>query len=274
MKHMIIDTHAHIGRMIGFNMTEEQLLYSMEKYGIDFSLVSNIEAAECAHNGMTIPRILQKSQLRVLKSTLDIARRNPDKIGAVIWIKLMKLDLNEEFLRVFDENRELIYGIKLHPFHSRTAPDDSKLAPVYELARKYSLPVVSHTGGCEEARSVHLYNAAKENPDINFVMVHMDLGTDHMEAVDLMCRLPNLYGDTTWVDTAATLEAVRRAGSEKILFGTDNPIDGRDTLLHNKTGDRSLYQEYFNEFRGQVSEEDYANIMYKNAQRIFLRRSK
>lgn len=36
---MIIDTHAHIGKMLIFDMPEEDLLYSIEKYGIDFSLV-------------------------------------------------------------------------------------------------------------------------------------------------------------------------------------------------------------------------------------------
>ena len=54
-----------------------------------------------------------------------------------------------------------------------------------------------------------------------------------------------------------------------MLFGTDNPIDGPDTLLHNKTGDRSLYQEYFIELRGLLDADDYENLMYKNAQRIF-----
>ena len=32
---MIIDTHTHIGKMLNFNMKTEDLLYSMEKYGID-----------------------------------------------------------------------------------------------------------------------------------------------------------------------------------------------------------------------------------------------
>ena len=42
---MIIDTHVHIGKMINFDLKEEDVLYSMERYGIDFSLVSDIEAA-------------------------------------------------------------------------------------------------------------------------------------------------------------------------------------------------------------------------------------
>ncbi len=97
--------------------------------------------------------------------------------------------------------------------------------------------------------SVHLYNAAKRHPSIDFVMVHMDLGTDNKAALDLLGTLPNLYGDTTWVPVSTTVEAIRRYGSKKMLFGTDNPIDGPDTLLHNKTGERSLYQQYFHELR-------------------------
>ena len=85
----------------------------------------------------------------------------------------------------------------------------------------------------------------------------------------MLGRLPNLYGDTTWVPVSTTVEAIRRYGSEKMLFGTDNPIDGKDTLLHNRTGDRSLYQQYFNELRELISADDYENLMYKNAQRMF-----
>ena len=48
---MIIDTHAHIGHIPDFNMTTEQLLYSMERYGVDFTLFSHIEAVEFDHMG-------------------------------------------------------------------------------------------------------------------------------------------------------------------------------------------------------------------------------
>ncbi len=266
---MIIDTHAHVGHMIGFNMTEADLLYSMDRYGIDFSLVSNIEAAEHDHKGRKVPFFLRKPQNKLLRKTLEIARRNSDKLGVLIWLRIFRETPDEELRNMIAENRELIYGIKLHPFHSLVAPDDEKLEPVYTLARDFGLTVVSHTGGIEQARSIHLYNAAKAHPDINFVMVHMDLGTDNSEALDLLGKLPNLYGDTTWVPVKTTVEAIKRCGSEKMLFGTDNPIDGKDTLLHNRTGDRSLYQQYFNELKEMISPEDYENLMYKNAVRVF-----
>jgi predicted TIM-barrel fold metal-dependent hydrolase len=266
---MIIDTHAHIGRILNFNMPEKNLLYSMDRYGIDFSLVSNIEAAEFDHKGRKIPFFLRRSQTNALLKTLELAREHPDRIGVLPWVRLALEKPEGDFVRLIEENRSLIYGFKLHPFHSRVAPDDDRAKPVYELARRFGLPVVSHTGGCAEAMSERLANAARQNPDINFVMVHMDLGTDNRRALELLGKYPNLYGDTTWVPVKTTVEAIRRFGCEKMLFGTDNPIDGRDTLLHNKTGDRSLYQEYFNELQALLSGEEYACLMYKNAERIF-----
>ena len=266
---MIIDTHVHIGTMIGFDMKPDDVLYSMERYGIDFSLASDIEAAEFDHAGRPVPRSLQKPQNDIFRDTLRFAAAHPDRIGAAPWLRIANELPDEAFVSLLRENRDLVYAFKLHPFHSRTAPDDPRLEPVYRLAADYDLPIVSHTGGCEEARSLHLYNAAKRHPELRFVMVHMDLGTDNREALELLGRLPNLYGDTTWVPVSTTCEAIRRWGSEKMLFGSDNPVDGKDTYLHNRAGDRSLYQQYFCEFRDMVSREDYENVMYRNAMRIF-----
>lgn len=266
---MIIDTHVHIGKMVGFDMREEDVLYAMERYGIAFSLVSCIEGAECDHRGRRIPRFLQKSQNAVLSKTVKFAREHPDRIGAAPWIKPLTEQPDEEFVRLIRENRDVIYAIKLHPFHSLVAPDDERLESYYQIAAEYDLPIVSHTGGRQEAMSIRLYNAAKAHPELNFVMVHMDLGTDNLEAIELLGKLTNLYGDTTWVSIESTAEAIRRWGSEKILFGSDAPIDGKDTYLHNRTGDRSLYQAYFHEFRDMVSAWEYDNVMYKNAQRLF-----
>lgn len=266
---MIIDTHVHIGKMLNFDMTEEQVLYSMKKYGISYSLVSNIECSEYDHELQPIPDEFQKPQNLILENTLSLARSNSEKIGVLAWLKIGTEQPDERLKKIISDNRDIIYGLKFHPFHSRTAPDDERLEPYYKIAAEYSLPIVSHTGGCPEASSVRLYNAARKHPELTFVMVHMDLGTDNKTALELLGKLPNLYGDTTWVPIATTLEAVRRYGSEKMVFGSDNPIDGKDTYLHNRFGERSLYQQYFNEFKSMISHEDYENIMHKNAVRIF-----
>lgn len=266
---MIIDSHAHIGRILFFNLPVRHVLYSMKKYGVDFTLVSNIESTEYYLEGKRLPRIFQKSQYRVLKRTLRAVKKHPDKLGALIWLKIESELPDEKLCRLIEKNRQYIYGIKLHPYRSETAPDIPRLKPVFDLARRFQLPIVSHTGNIEQAGTQHLFNAAKENSDINFVAVHMDLDSGNKAAIDLISQLPNLYGDTTWVPIKSTLYAIEKCGSEKILFGTDNPIDGKHTLLVNKAGQRALSQEYFNEFKTMVSQESYDNIMYKNAERLF-----
>ena len=143
------------------------------------------------------------------------------------------------------------------------------MEPVYALAKRFGLPVAAHTGDMACAQTALLFNVAKAHPDVKFIAVHMDLESGNKEAIDLIAQLPNLYGDTTWVPVRSTLYAVQTCGSQKILFGTDNPIDGETHMEFNRAGQRSLCQEYFHEFRDMVSREDYDNIMYKNAERLF-----
>lgn len=67
-------------------------------------------------------------------------------------------------------------------------------------------------------------------------MVHMGLGTDNKEAIDLLEKVDNLYGDTTWVPMDTTLEVIRRYGEERMVWGTDSPIDGVNTYRCNGAG--------------------------------------
>lgn len=267
---MLIDTHVHIGgEAVGFHMTEEMLLEMMEKYQIGYVIVSNGDAGEMGHNQQLLPSKLQISQEDALQRTLLFARKNPKKIGLAVWVKPYLQGKTEELEKMIKENLDMIHAIKLHPFHSNTAPTDKKAIPYLELAEQYHLAVVSHTGGCEAADPVHLYEAAKLFPNVPFVMVHMGLGTDNRNALDLLGKQENLYGDTTWVPMSTTLEAIKRYGSKKMLFGSDGPIDGVDTYLCNPKGERSIYQDYLHLLPQKISRESYEDLMYRNAVRIF-----
>lgn len=267
---MIIDTHLHVGgEAVGFQMNEQMVIEAMEKYHIDYGLVSSGDAAEMTHQQVLLPDTVQKTQEDALKRVLKFARRYPDKIGASVWVKPYLQGVTKELEELIADNLDVIYAIKLHPFHSNTAPTDQKILPYLSLAEKYGLAVVSHTGGCEAASPKHLYEAAKLFPKVPFVMVHMGLGTDNKEALDLLGKADNLYGDTTWVPMSTTIEAIHRYGSKKMIFGSDTPIDGVDTYLCNPKGDRSIYQDYFQLLEEKIGKEAYEDLMYKNAVRIF-----
>lgn len=266
---MIIDAHVHIGGLLDFSMPEEMVIESMEKYGIDYALVSNTESSELDFDQKELPKEMQISQEKSLERVLAFARKYPDKIGVLVWVKPYGEQISEKFIQMIEDNKDIIYGLKVHQYHSNTGLDHPRMAPYLELAEKYSFPVVAHTDGAGESAVIHVWNAAKAHPGIDFVMAHMGLGTDNTEAIRLLGTLPNLYGDTAWVSMESTLKAMESAGSTKMLFGSDNPIDGVDTYHHNPKGEISIYQAYFNELEHKVTKEAYENLMYKNAIRVF-----
>lgn len=269
MKIMIIDTHVHICNMLNFVMTEEMVIEMMDKYHIDYCVVSNIDSAEYNHDLTPIPMNIQKSQKASFERAIKFARANPDRIGIMPCIKPATESADATFEKMLVDNLDIVKGIKVHPYHSKTYFDSEKVEAYIKLADKYDLPVASHTGGCEEAMPIHVYNMAKKYPNVKFIMVHMGLGTDNKEAVELMAKADNLYADTTWVPVSTTMEVIRRYGSERVVFGTDSPIDGIDTYYYNRTGEPSLYREYFNGLEEKIGKEAYADLMYRNAMRIF-----
>ena len=266
---MIIDTHVHIGNMLNFVMTEDDVIYAMDTYGIDHCIVSSINAAEFDHELRLIPAKYQHSQLECLHDVVELAKKYPSRISAAVWVKPYGEKADYDLYKAVNDSRKYIKAIKFHPYHSNLPFDSKAVEPFIELAQHYGLPVVVHTGGSDAASCTRVYNMAKRFPKTRFVMVHMGLGTDNREAIELISKLPNLYGDTTWVPLESTVRLIRTAGIGKIMFGSDMPIDGRDTYLHNLRGDRSLYQQYFNELKMLISPEEYDCLMYKNAAAFF-----
>ncbi len=266
---MIIDTHVHIGNMLGFVLTENDVIYSMQTYGISHSIVSSLNAAEFDHQLNPVPQKYQHSQLECLNDVVSFAKKFPHKISAAVWVRPFNENADNALYKAIDENRQYIKAVKFHPYHSNVPFDSKQSEQFIELAEHYRLPVVTHTGGSDCASCIRVYRMAKKYPKTNFVMVHMGLGTDNNEAIDLISKLPNLYGDTTWVPVESTLKLIRNAGIEKIFFGSDNPIDGKDTYFCNREGFRSLYQQYFYELKDLISPQDYNKLMYENAASVF-----
>ncbi len=266
---MIIDTHVHIGNMIGFHLTEEDVLYSMRQYGIAHSIVSCLDAAEFDHDLRLIPPKYTHSQLECLQKTVDFAKKYPDRISAAVWVRPYHEKADYDLYKAINDNRRYIKAIKFHPFHSNVPFDAPSMEPFLELTQHYGLPAVVHTGGSDAASCQRVYAMAKRFPKVRFVMVHMGLGTDNREAIDLISKLPNLFGDTTWVPLTSTLRLIQTAGINKIFFGSDSPIDGPDTYLHNRHGDRSLYQDYFHVLPKLLAPDDYDRLMYRNAADFF-----
>lgn len=269
---MIIDTHVHTGifedvdRIV--DMSEAIVLEAMKRYHIDMAVVSNA-AVEFDTQWNPVPMEKQISQADSFRSAIHFARANKDKIRIMPWAKPANETPDETFETLLKENLDIVCGIKVHPYHSKIAFDSEKVQAYIRLAQKYHLPICTHTADCEEASVRKVYEMAKKYPDVDFVMVHMGLGTDNKEAAELIGKLPNLYGDTTWVPIDTTLEVIETYGSKKLMFGSDMPIDGLHTYGRNPKGEPSLYQQYFHGLEEKIGKSAYEDLMYKNAMRIF-----
>jgi uncharacterized protein len=109
-------------------------------------------------------------------------------------------------------------GIKVHRHDGKITRE------VCEAARRLQIPVLYDLMG----ETTVLELLAQEYGDVNFVIPHLGSFADDWAAqiafVDHLVRHANIYTDTSGVRRFdILLEAVRRAGAYKILFGSDGP---------------------------------------------------
>jgi uncharacterized protein len=261
---MIIDAHAHIGQLhqISSSQSRDMILKSIDRYHIDFSLVSNGDAEEFSSKGRKLRR--KPSQLSLNQATIDFVSAHPTRLGALLWCKPFSETADEPLEKLIREHRQLIFGLKFHPFCSQVAANDPKMEPYYHLAKKEHLPILFHTAVDRCSSILYLEEAAKKHPEITFIAAHMELLSDNLEALRVVRDVPNVYGDTAWVSPTKALEIIQACGDQKLLFGTDNPIDGYDTLNH------KYYRSYLSKsFQRKVGKKAYENLMFRNAIRVY-----
>lgn len=239
---MVIDIHTHIGvKKNSFNMPKDMLLKSMDKYGIDYALVSDLEAGF-------------GSSFRKNAELIAFAKQNHKRIGVLLWCN--PGDKIEDLEKLYTESPGIIKGIKIHPDIAGTPISDQSFEASLSFAEKYRLPVLVHTKYNEFSRTEFAITAAVRHPKTFFILAHMEICSDNNASLQAIKKYPNIYGDTAWVKYDIVARAEQAGVRHKILFGTDNPIAGEETYA-----DKTYYKAYFDKMD--------ADIMYENAKKVF-----
>jgi predicted TIM-barrel fold metal-dependent hydrolase len=254
---MIIDSHVHIGAIMNWNFTVHTLVSAMEQSQIDFSLVSNISGGEYINETEENPG----SQIGVNDAVKVIVNQYPKKMKGLFWIRPHLEGYIPAVESYLATNRKSFCGLKVHPTQSRLAFMTEYHRCYLDMCARLHLPVAVHSEADSFADPKLIYQTAKENPAVDFIMVHLGLHTDHEEAIQYVKILPNLYGDTTFVDEESVLRAVRLCGSKKILFGTDAPTFGIDTYRH--------YEKLLKRLNEALTTADFEDIAFRNAKNLF-----
>jgi predicted TIM-barrel fold metal-dependent hydrolase len=265
---MIIDSHTHIGN-IAFevgknrvkNLPPQDLIKSLEKYKIDFAIVSGLEGAEFDSDKKPASKKLQVTQKAGLERLLDFVSRNKVKVRGLFWVKPYNEKLTEEIKKTVKDNLNLICGLKIHPTLSNLKFSDKRFYPYLEMAVELGLPVQVHTenDGLSDVKFVG--KMALVFPELKFIMVHMGMESDNLEAISLIKNSSNIYGDTCIVKHENVIKSIRECGSEKILFGTDTIVNGIDTY--------ERYLPLIKMIKETFSEKDTDNVLWLNSMTIF-----
>src|SRR5437763_4700406 len=204
---MIIDAHCHAGRGDGFTGpwdTSAPLgvyLRRAENAGIDRTVIF---------------AAFHSDYRRANREVARIVRRRPDRFIGFAFIHAAR-----DRGRLADLIREAVevHGFRGVKAHRHDAPITRELC---EVVRAWSLPLIYDVMG--EVATVELF--ASEYRDVNFIIPHLGSFADHWPAqrafIDILPRHPNVYTDTSGVRRFDLLvEATRRAGAGKVIFGSD-----------------------------------------------------
>lgn len=265
---MIIDAHTHIGE-ISFpvgksrisSMSEKTLMDAIEKYSIDLALVSSIEGAEFNSDNELIPADRQVPQLTSMQGVVDFVKKNRHRAKALLWVKPFTEKRSRELDEFINTNREFIAGIKIHPKLSNLEFRDNRIVPFIEMAGEYGFPVLVHTEEDGRSNVGFVEEVANKYVGINFIMAHMGMGSDNREAMDIIKRNRNIYGDIALVESINVIEAISKCGSDRIIFGTDATVFGIDTYKR--------YLLVIDSMKLNFDSEDVDNVLYKNSMSLF-----
>jgi predicted TIM-barrel fold metal-dependent hydrolase len=207
--HTIIDAHCHAGKGDGLTGpwdTDAPLgdyLRRATAAGITHSVLFAAFSSDYARANRQVSAIVQRAPGRLWGFCFVNAARDRGRIAAMV----------REAVEVHG-----FVGIKVH---RHDAPISREIC---EAARRHALPILYDVTG--QVSQVELL--ATEYPDVPFIIPHLGSFSDDWKAqvalIDMLVRHPNVHTDSAGVRRFdLLLQAVRRAGPAKLLFGSDGP---------------------------------------------------
>jgi uncharacterized protein len=206
---MIIDGHCHAGKgdlLTAPRNTDapiEPYLRRARAAGIDKTVVVPAFHSDYAKANAQVARIVARHPNRLIGFAVVHAIRDAGRI----------LEMVRHAVR-----RWGFRGMKVH------GHDAMPTREVCEVAQTLHLPMMVDVVG--RAHVVEML--ASQYPEVNFIIPHFGSFQDDWRAqqqvMDQLMRYPNVFADTSGVRRFDyMIQAARRAGAAKILFGSDGP---------------------------------------------------
>jgi uncharacterized protein len=206
---MIIDCHCHAG--YGDLLTApwntdaplKEYLRRAHAVGIAKTIVFAPFHSDYAVANAEVAKIVAAHRGRLIGFAFVHARRDAGRI----------LPMVEQAVRQWG-----FRGIKVH------GADASLGREICEVAAHFRIPILVDVIG--KAHVIEML--ATSYPQVDFIIPHLGSFADDWKAQQMVCdqltRYPNVYADTSGVRRFDYIvQAIERAGSHKVIFGSDGP---------------------------------------------------
>jgi predicted TIM-barrel fold metal-dependent hydrolase len=255
----IIDSHTHVGQFGQWNCSCETLITSMNKFGVSQGIVSTINGNEFNYELNKVKTY--KDQIKINDDMLKEIKKYEGKLKALFWIRPYSENADKELEDYLKINREWFVGLKVHPRCANLKFSVENYHTYLELCKKLSLSFCVHTQRDGFSNIEYIYNVARQYPDVKFIAIHMEMGTNHQDAIQYIKRCSNLFGDTTMVEIDDVINAIRICGSKKILFGSDAVVFGEESYKR--------YDNFKEKLLNTFSRMEIEDLFCNNAKQIF-----
>ena len=211
---LVIDAHCHAGTGEAMSAPwttfadPEVTLRRAAEAGIDKTVIFPIENPTYEKANEEIARLVEKHPGKFIGFAKHDPQAEAGKIERLLTREVRQLGLK---------------GLKLHKTPTRE---------VLDVVAALGIPILFHP---PKVADYHMIAAAY--PKVPFIMAHLGSfaskdWSEHLAAIDLARRYPNVYLETSSVVFFEYLElAARELPAEKLIFGSDGPlVDSRVEL--------------------------------------------
>lgn len=245
----IIDFHTHLGTSRSSSMdarleqtlidgcqNQTALMGSMDRNGIEKSVVFSVP-------------MLPHKQREANEEVLQLVEEN----GRLIPFAFLDPRLEETPALLEELIERGVRGVKLHPICHGYIVSHHAHYPLFEVAQKYALPVLVHTGWGEYGEVRFVKKCAADFKNLRIVIGHL------VEWKDIFEQIPpheNVSVETSYSTHPRRIaQAVRVLGADRLVFGSDFPC---------ATQDFELYKV----LTAPISDGEKEKVLYRNAQRL------
>lgn len=238
----MIDYHTHIGQFYDIYTSPSELIRVLDSVGVKRFACSSTTICEGNYD-------------KVLSEMSELVHISENRVFPVLWI-LPQMLSDDGLLRFINSGipwRMLKIHPQLHPLSWQCG--SRNLQKVVRLAKHLNLPLLIHTGESPGCYPSLFERAIRHNPAVTFILAH---GRPLDEIANLLQRYPNLFADTAFMPVEHIAELCQRGFSDKILWGTDIPIQ----KYYNRSENLIVYyQNRLRKLKTAVTIEQYETIL-------------